>query len=44
MDKFLTFPGQQPIYLGDIDFMQTAVGVTRATLTDPPSWQVSSFL
>lgn len=26
MDKFLTFPGQQPIYLGDIDFMQTAVG------------------
>lgn len=26
MDKFLTFQGQQPIYLGDIDFMQTAVG------------------
>ena len=26
MDKFLTFPVQQPIYLGDIDFMQPAVG------------------
>lgn len=25
MDKFLTFPGQQPIYLGDIDFMQESV-------------------
>ena len=26
MDKFLTFPGKQPVYLGDIDFMQSAVG------------------
>lgn len=25
MNKYLTFPGQQPVYLGDIDFMQTAV-------------------
>lgn len=25
MNKFLTFEGQQPIYLGDIDFMQEAV-------------------
>lgn len=25
MNKFLTFPGKQPVYLGDIDFMQTAV-------------------
>lgn len=24
MDKFLTYPGKQPVYLGDIDFMQTA--------------------
>ena len=26
MNKFLTFPGKQPVYLGDIDFMQSAVG------------------
>ena len=32
MDKFLTFPGQQPIYLGDIDFMQTAVGAALKNL------------
>ena len=25
MNKFLTFAGQQPLYLGDIDFMQDAV-------------------
>lgn len=25
MNKFLTFPGHQPIYLGDIDFMQQSV-------------------
>lgn len=24
MNKFLTYPGKQPVYLGDIDFMQTA--------------------
>jgi len=26
MNKFLTFPGKQPVYLGDINFMQSAVG------------------
>lgn len=25
MDKFLTYPGKQPVYLGDINFMQAAV-------------------
>lgn len=25
MNKFLTFPGMQPVYLGDIDFLQQAV-------------------
>ena len=25
MDKYLTYPGKQPVYLGDIDFMQSAV-------------------
>ena len=25
MNKLLTFPGQQPLYLGDIDFMQASV-------------------
>ena len=25
MDKFLTYPGKQPVYLGDINFMQNAV-------------------
>lgn len=25
MNKFLTFPGKQPVYLGDIDFMQNSV-------------------
>ena len=25
MDKYLTFPGQQPVYLGDIDFLQESV-------------------
>ena len=24
MDKFLTYPGKQPVYLGDINFMQSA--------------------
>ena len=28
MDKFLTYEGQQPIYLGDIDFMQDSVHQT----------------
>ena len=32
MNKFLTFPGKQPVYLGDIDFMQTAVGQAFANL------------
>lgn len=25
MDKFLTYPGKQPVYLGDINFMQSSV-------------------
>lgn len=25
MNKYLTFPGQQPVYLGDIDFLQESV-------------------
>ena len=32
MDKYLTFPGRQPVYLGDIDFMQDAVRDTFAQL------------
>ena len=32
MNKYLTFAGQQPVYLGDIDFMQTAVGQAFANL------------
>ena len=32
MNKFLTFPGKQPVYLGDIDFMQTAVGQALSNL------------
>ena len=32
MNKFLTFYGKQPVYLGDIDFMQTAVGEAFANL------------
>ena len=32
MNKYLTFPGKQPVYLGDIDFMQTAVGQAFANL------------
>lgn len=32
MNKFLTFYGLQPVYLGDIDFMQTAVGEAFANL------------
>lgn len=32
MNKFLTFPGKQPVYLGDIDFMQTACGQAFANL------------
>lgn len=32
MNKFLTFPGKQPVFLGDIDFMQTAVGLAFANL------------
>lgn len=32
MNKFLTFPGKQPVYLGDIDFMQTAVGQAFSNL------------
>lgn len=32
MNKFLTFAGKQPVYLGDIDFMQTAVGEAFANL------------
>ena len=28
MNKFLTFPGLQPVYLGDIDFLQEAVRET----------------
>jgi len=25
MDKYLTYPGKQPVYLGDVDFLQTSV-------------------
>lgn len=32
MNKYLTFAGKQPVYLGDIDFMQTAVGQAFANL------------
>ena len=32
MDKYLTFPGRQPVFLGDIDFMQDAVRDTFAQL------------
>lgn len=32
MNKFLTFPGTQPIYLGDIDFMQNAGGSLSTAL------------
>ena len=32
MNKFLTFPGKQPVYLGDINFMQSAVGSAFANL------------
>lgn len=32
MNKFLTFPGLQPVYLGDISFMQSAVGSALANL------------
>lgn len=32
MNKFLTFPGKQPVYLGDINFMQSAVGSALANL------------
>jgi hypothetical protein len=32
MNKFLTFAGKQPVYLGDINFMQTAVGAAFANL------------
>lgn len=32
MNKFLTFPGIQPVYLGDIDFMQTSVREAFAQL------------
>lgn len=28
MDKFLTFPGTQPVYLGDVDFMQASAANT----------------
>lgn len=28
MDKFLTFAGTQPVYLGDVDFMQTSAANT----------------
>ena len=46
MDKFLTFEGQQPIYLGDIDFLQNASLKTLQTffqgLTDSPKILVKS--
>ena len=32
MDKLLTFPGEMPIYLGDIDFMQSAIRETLVNL------------
>lgn len=32
MNSFLTFPGLQPVYLGDISFMQSAVGSALANL------------
>ena len=32
MNKFLTYAGKQPVYLGDINFMQDAVGATFAQL------------
>lgn len=32
MNKFLTFPGKQPVYLGDIEFMQGAVASAFAQL------------
>jgi len=32
MDKYLTFPGKQPVFLGDIDFMQDAVSDAFAQL------------
>ncbi len=32
MNKYLTFPGRQPVFLGDIDFMQDAVRDTFAQL------------
>ena len=46
MDKFLTFEGQQPIYLGDIDFLQNASLKTLQTffqgLTDSPKIMVKN--
>ncbi len=32
MNKYLTFPGKQPVFLGDIDFMQDAVSDAFAQL------------
>ena len=32
MNKYLTYAGKQPVYLGDINFMQDAVGATFAQL------------
>ena len=32
MNKFLTFAGSQPVYLGDIDFMQNAAGAAFTQL------------
>lgn len=32
MNKFLTFAGTQPVYLGDVDFMQNAVGAAMTQL------------
>ncbi len=44
MDKFLTFEGQQPIYLGDIEFLQNASLKTLKTffqgLADSPKIRV----
>ena len=41
MNKFLTFQGEQPIYLGDIDFMQdnsraAILYVLKGITGDPP--------
>ncbi len=39
MDKLLTYPGKQPLYLGDIDFMQNAIKAAVANMVKAYAWE-----